>query len=337
LKRDALGYHENDYDFTSKAERRGIQRASIEIALNTLATNQEQHRPGDRFRILNISGQQFHPPQEEVPITVALEPWKRPLEQEPFAYARKIAWYHQQKDLDYDIAREKTIERQVKFLEPPVNHLGPLALENEDSYRENARKRQAYLASIALLMQEAQLKAPRPLMQQLLFRFSDGLNYENGDRHPLYDKQPLTQNGLDVLVELSGDSWDEFKRDYTADFDDTTKSLLGEFEQEVNSLKDQIPFWKSSVEDVLVFKNAAAPLDMTAVKDVSRYEQVPYDEKDSPETQGISLVQLCNTLNAIRQTQSDLLFEWQVPEVRRLLGLMHDAFRILLVPSAILS
>ncbi len=265
-------------DFTPMVERRGIQRAAIELALNYFATNQEQHRPEDRFRVLDVAGQQYVPRQKELPICLPIESWKRPLEADTFDTTKKMLVYRQWKDFDYSLGRQRAIANTSLLLKPPKNFLGPLALADGDTYKEAAREKQVKLAEVAALMQEAQLNAPRPLMANLLQFFAEGLT-RNGRTFPgpnvdtevnnaFYDEVALTKPGIDLLVELSQPSWDETAKPYdflrvhgppfTVTVPHDMEESLKEFSRDLES--QTIPLWPSGVVDT----DGQAAYDRTA-------------------------------------------------------------------------
>ncbi|PVH83982.1 hypothetical protein DL98DRAFT_569341 [Cadophora sp. DSE1049] len=265
-------------DFTGKAERRGIQRAAIEIGLNLLASNQEQHRPADRFRVLDQS--RAHVPLEkEIPISLPLEPSRRQEERHAFEFTKKMLAYKEWKDFDYEVSRDKLIEdpsliiqpedetlrtsycekiypgdphdesRSWVILDPPINYNGPFALANASDAMETASRRQAELSRVALQLQEAYTKYPRPLLETLLSHMAQGLDPSKNIRHRFYDDVPLTKQDLDLLEEIFGDSWDEISRPYPdpdvlkREFPGIDMSRLEEFEADLQKI-DDIPLWK---------------------------------------------------------------------------------------------
>lgn len=225
-----------------------------------------------------------------------------------FNYTKALAKLHRRKDKAYKSAREKTLAKKSKFLDPPANYLGPFALADGDTYREGARQRQAKLAGIAYLMQEAQFKAPRPLMQELLVQFSQGLDPA---RSPLWDDVFLTQPDLDLLAELSQDSWDELKIDYPGNMVTSEReALLDEFEREVKALKDQIPPWTSS-----------APV-------TDSFDQTRYNPRARSSTPGLTTSRLLLILNEQRLNHDPPLYAWSQADADEFLRYMHDHRRI---------
>ncbi|KAH7379870.1 hypothetical protein BKA64DRAFT_765442 [Cadophora sp. MPI-SDFR-AT-0126] len=265
-------------DFTGKAERRGVQRAAIEIGLNLLASNQEQHRPADRFRVLDQSRAPV-PLEKEIPISLPLEPSRRQEERYEFEFTKKMLAYKEWKDFDYEVSREKLIQdpslithpedeglrtsygeklyledphdesRSWIILDPPVNYTGPFAIADASDAMEIASRRQAELSRIALQLQNAYIKYPRPLLESLLSHMAQGLKPTRSIRHRLYDDAPLTKGDLDLLKEISGESWDEISRPYPdphllkKDFPGIDLTRMKEFEADLHKL-DGIPLWK---------------------------------------------------------------------------------------------
>ena len=144
LRNDASAQVAGTIEFTGKAERRGVQRAAIEIALNLLATNQEQHRPDDRFRIVEIPPP-YQPQQSTTALSLPLEPWNRPIEQDPFKYSRRLTEYRQWKDSDYNLGRSQVINQNPVRLAPPLNYNGPFVAATGDDITEAVRRRQILL------------------------------------------------------------------------------------------------------------------------------------------------------------------------------------------------
>ncbi|KAA8576100.1 hypothetical protein EYC84_006262 [Monilinia fructicola] len=132
-------YDTGTLNFQSKAERRGIQRAAIEMALNLLASNYEQRRPDDRFRRVVLPSP-WQPPPPEVPISMELEPTKRPLELDTTYYTDLIYQYNQWKDDDWYDAREKIVKMFPGQVPPPANYNGPFTIPTMFEYQDVAAK-----------------------------------------------------------------------------------------------------------------------------------------------------------------------------------------------------
>jgi len=232
-------------DFTNKAERRGIQRAATELALNLLATNQEQHRPKDRFRAIDLNVRYERTPKE-VPLWLPLEPWKRPVEMDTFRFTKKLLTFQQWKDSEYEQARTHTISRRSGLMQAPINFNGPFTLHTAEDHQEAARKRQLQLTLLFSRLREAERLAPRPLIQQLLLRIQEGTNLDSRRNHRLWDDEDLNESDLEVIDELTEPSWDEERRPFTY-FDlglsDEQLANLEEFEKDVDEHRHLVPLW----------------------------------------------------------------------------------------------
>lgn len=273
-------------DFTPKAERRGIQRAAIELGLNLLATNQEQHRPDDRFRIVDLP-EPISFPQKEVPLCLPLAPEDRPLEQDPFEYTKKVEALRAEKDADYQVARDEYGALNPPRYPAPQNRKGPFAIPTLEEIKQDARDKLTELLVVYMGMANALRRAPRPLLEQLAMIVDQAIQ-DTGDNHRLYDTEGLTQDGLDCLEELLGESWNEHERDYEQDdFEDQgfgscnspeQRANLTEFEERIEQfmreddeagegVQRRIPFWARDVVPNM-------PADPDAVE---RFTQTPYD------------------------------------------------------------
>ena len=329
-------------DFTGKAERRGIQRAAIELGLNLLASNQEQHRPADRFRVLDQT--RVHVPLEkEIPISLALESSRRQEERPVFEFTKKMLAYKEWKDFDYEVSREKLIEdpalivqpegsnlrtsygekiypedpqdeaRSWIVLDPPINYQGPFALADASDAMEIASRRQDELSRVALRLQKAYTEHPRPLLAALLSLVAQGLEPLKSSRHWLYDDVPLTKQDLDLLEEISGDSWDEISQPYPdsdaleSAFPGVNISRLLQFQADLQQV-DDIHLWRPAAEGL-------AP--SAAGNEDSHLVQVKYDTHISSQV-GVSLDHLSL---AFQRLWGNIPYEHQ--EMRKLLSVMH--------------
>lgn len=234
-------------DFTSKAKRRGIQRAAIELALNLLATNQEQHRPDDRFRRVPLPPK-YETLQPEVPLSLPLEPWKRPLEQGIFEFTKKMLAYRLLKDSDYQFAREHSKSLRPGILPAPVNYKGPFTFPRGPDVNEAGGDRHLYLTQILALLRWAEGKAPRPFMEQLLLPAAEAMAGGRDLKHRFFDHVKLTQHDPDLLQEIAGDSWNGERQEYEEGiFDsepDYTIARLQEFERDFGEIMHEVPLWK---------------------------------------------------------------------------------------------
>ncbi|KAE9366693.1 hypothetical protein N431DRAFT_77764 [Stipitochalara longipes BDJ] len=246
------GNYDSSTNFTPKAERRGIKRAAVELALNLLATNQEQHRPKDRFRMVDLPSQ-VQLPEREVALCLPLKPEDRPLEQDPLEYTKKMLAFRRWKDYDYGIARVRSSTDQNGELPPPENFNGPTSIASVDNVHAAARTQITDLALIQKGLIEAQNTAPRPLIEQLLLLTDAGLNYTEEQDHALYDDELLKSDGVDLLEEIAGASWDEERREYGEEIPGVqntpdARGRLEEFERDLAELSKQLPPWQPDVD-----------------------------------------------------------------------------------------
>jgi hypothetical protein len=233
-------------NFTPEAERRGIQRAAIELALNLLATNQEQNRPQDRFRMVDLP-RKVPVSRTEVPLCMSLKPEDRPLEQGPLDYTRKMLAFRRWKDYDYDVSRTRSNISQNVSLLAPDNFNGPASVATVDDLYNVARKQLNELASVQKGLIDAEKTAPRPLIEYLLLLVDAGLN-DDDHIHELYDDEKLTTEGVNLLGEIAGESWDELRDEYGDDIQGVQNTIndrarLEEFEQDIAELAE-IPLWE---------------------------------------------------------------------------------------------
>jgi hypothetical protein len=254
LSRNAVG---TDYavgtDFIGKAERRGVQRAAVELALNLLATNEEQHRPLDRFRRVELPPR-YQPSQKEVLLCLPLEPWKRPVEQEPFEITKLMLRYRKWKDNDYSAARARARDRFPGYLESPANYNGPCALLTQYDLHSRFGKRHKQMVQVQAALIRACKIAPRALIYQLITIVNEALLLPLDDpSHPLVDNDwgetPLERKDIENLLALCAPSWNERKKPYP-----TPKALtesvqkeraqLKEFERDVGIFMDELPLWE---------------------------------------------------------------------------------------------
>lgn len=276
-------------DFTSKAERRGIQRAATEILLNLAATNQEQHRPEDRFRVVTLPPV-YHPPAKEVPLSLPLEPWKRPVERDTLEFSKKVAAYRRQKDLDYRLGRVRAANSLPGQPAAPINYNGPYVPANGTDKHKAAKDRLQLLAQYQEALAAAQDESPRPLLQQLLRRIIWYSNPESKN-DPDIKSTPssrLDQKDLDLLEELAGHSWDECAEEYTHDTfngDPELVHLFKEFEQDLNDVMDQVPLWQAPIDPTIVIDDY---IDLCA--------PIPYDPAITSAT-GMPLRELIQIMN----------------------------------------
>jgi hypothetical protein len=274
--------------------------------LNLFATNQEQNRPSDRFRILDLPSQ-YQSPEKEVPLSMSLEPWNTPLEQDAFEFSKRLRAFRQQKVSGYEISTTRLTKETAGLLRAPLNYNGPFALCTGVDLKETARTRLVHLAQISEAMGIANTKAPRPLMQRLLSRTIEGSNSAVDIRnHRFYDDEPLTSANLELLLELAAPSWNDEQREYDDymiaglidQWDD--RSRLEEFERDVNEVQG-LPVWISSIPsepDDRLYSDHPYRFIQTP-----HYENLPTETKVTTfglETQGMELTKLRQIINDSR-------------------------------------
>lgn len=314
------GSQEEEIDFTPKAERRGVQRAAIELALNLLATNQEQHRPRDRFRMVALPSN-IKSPEKEVPLCLPLKPDERPLEQDPLEYTKKMLAFRRWKDYDYGIARLRL--DQSGSLPASENFKGPSSVATVEDVLAAARIRLKELASVQKGLIEAVKTAPRPLLQQLLLLVDTGLNYDK-EVHALLDGVRLTADAIELLEELAEQSWDDERQEYEdliPGIDNTPddRSRLEEFELDMAEMTE-IPPWEP------------APYPDAMDEDsFEHFAQVEYDPT-IPSTRGITGEELRQAIGDRRLAKFDgkagTPHLWDLRAVLKYLRAMESARRI---------
>ncbi|ESZ97265.1 hypothetical protein SBOR_2339 [Sclerotinia borealis F-4128] len=328
-----LGYPEKTsrYDtgtlnFQSKAERRGIQRAAIEMALNLLASNYEQRRPDDRFRRL-VHPPPWEPPPPEVPISMELEPTKRPVELDTKYYTKVLAAYQRWKDDDWYDARDKIIKLFPGQVAPPANYNGPFTIPTMFEYQDVAAK---YLGSLiptwnALL--HASNVFPRPFLTAVLSRIQRGVNFEPGRVVDLLYEEAngmeikLMQQELGVLRELSEPTWNWHWLPYPKvanEKEDMPRQLLDEFERDIAELPEanKPPYWTSGQPPELPQSSAQNwPASQRDLRLISRYDP------DVHSATSISLRDLLQIINDRRHSLN--LPAWDVATARAHLETMH--------------
>jgi hypothetical protein len=216
------------------------------LALNIFATNQEQERPSDRFRIVRLP-QPFRPPEVEVPLHQPLAPEERKVEVHPFDYTAKLVKFRDLRDLQYEKASLEFIDRfPRKALRPANNYLGPVVAADGADLKTATTARQAKLCQLFALLVEAERDAPRPFIQQLILIANWGMNSDSS--HQMYDLTELTQADLDLLLQLSEPSWSSPPRSYNQSeianlfSDRIMQGRLRDFERDLQKL-DGIPYW----------------------------------------------------------------------------------------------
>ncbi|APA06973.1 predicted protein [Sclerotinia sclerotiorum 1980 UF-70] len=257
-----LGYPEQTsrYDtgtlnFQSKAERRGIQRAAIEMSLNFLASNHEQRRPDDRFRRVLLPSP-WQSPLPEVPISMELEPSKRPVELDTKYYTKLMVEYTRWKEDDWYDAREKIIKVSPGQVPPPANYNGPFAIPTMFEFQDTAAKYLGNLTPTWDALLHASNVFSRPFLTAVLARVQRGVDFEPGESvDPLYEEANgleirLTPQELGVLRELSEPSWNFHWLPYPPvadEAEDMPRQILDEFERDIDALPEaeKPPYWSS--------------------------------------------------------------------------------------------
>lgn len=320
-------------DFSGKAERRGARRAAIEMALNLLATNKEQHRPLDKFRKVEMP-REYQPPLPEVPMWLPIEPHNRPLEQDPFRITKLMLRYRKWKDDDYQVARTRAIEMMPGRLLPPINHNGPFMFPTEHDLYSVARERQKVLIAIQLSLIQAGKLAPRPLVHRLTTLINEGLVLPpNMKSHPLASKDgtemPLERQDLDILRELTAPSWSEEERPYpnpSLFFEPGTTTQmdmikLAEFERDVNMIIHEMPLWSPETPPSPRSNDQNAP---------EFYMQRPYEASEGS-TNGWDVDTIVEKVNADRTNRSQKcqpVYMWTRVEAIAFLQAMHEGRRV---------
>jgi hypothetical protein len=309
-------------DFTTKAERRGIQRAAIEHALTLLATNQEQHRPKDRFRFLELPQKYLRTPKE-VPLWLPLEASKRPVEMDPLEFTKKMLTYQLWKDLEYERAWKRIASQRPGLLQAPLNFNGPFTLHTARDMRKTSGARRDQLAIVLSKLEEAYRLAPRPLMEQLLMRTTEGMNMNSWTTNRFRGDEDLTASDLQIIEELYEKSWDEERKEYdrtTMGLTDAQFANLEEFETDVEEHKGLLPLWKpQEVPSVAIITN---------MDDEALYRQVQHSP-DRPSQEYLELTAFKQQINTTRLLKASLdLHLWTEAEAVRYLNAMHEACRI---------
>lgn len=319
-------------DFRGKAERRGVQRAAVELALNLLATNQEQHRPLDKFRRV-VLPPSYQPPPKEVRLCLDLEPWKRPVEQDPFKITKILLKYRRWKDHLHSVARVTAINNSPGHLEPPTNYNGPFSLPSEYNLWASTKNRQRHLLQIQAALISAGKKAPRPLLHRLSTIINEALMLPlNDTSQPLADhegeEKQLEMKDLQLLLSLCATSWNEHSRpypDFIAGIDGSAANVraqLDEFERDVNLFMSELPLWEP--------QNIGKPVS-TDPGESDFYIQPPYNSQTWTEA-GMDLNTLLqDKINKNRQERTQGLHQvhlWSLEEATHYLSEMHHAGRI---------
>ena len=265
-------------------------------------------------------------PEREVPLCLPLKPEDRPLEQDPLDYTKKMLAFRRWKDYDYDIARVRSSVNRNGEVPPPENFHGPTSIASVDDVHAAAREKIAELASIQEALIEAQNTAPRPLVQQLLLLVDEGMNHDGQQAHELYDADELlTSEGIDLLEEIAGESWDEEREEYgetVIGVENTpeARGLLQEFEQDLAEMADRIPLWSPTPDP-----------DAMDEDGFELFQQTPYDSEIASE-QYMPIQQVRQLIGDNRLAKSSstvgISSPWSLENTTKYLRAMASARRI---------
>ncbi|KAF7928771.1 uncharacterized protein EAE98_005827 [Botrytis deweyae] len=325
----ASRYDTGALNFQSKAERRGIQRAAIEMALNFLASNYEQRRPDDLFRRVVIPSP-WQKPLPEVPISMELEPTKRPVELDTKYYTKLMVEYTRWKDDDWYDAREKIIKNTPGYVPPPANFNGPFTIPSMFEYQDAAAKCLGNLTPTWDALLNAVKTYPRPFLTAVLARIERGVRFEPDQE---FDTLNEVANGMEVklvpqelgvLRELTEPSWNCHWLPYPPvadDNEDVPRQILDEFERDIEALPEpeKPPYWvseKGPSEPPI----GTYPLSQRDIRTVNKYD---------PRVKSINFVPMLQLLQHIndRRTRQNLPHFDRVT-ARRHFTIMHEYHHI---------
>lgn len=328
-------YDTGTLNFQSKAERRGIQRAAIEMALNLLASNYEQRRPDDRFRRVVLPSP-WQPPPPEVPISMELEPTKRPVELDTTYYTDLIYQYNQWKDDDWYDAREKIVKMFPGQVPPPANYNGPFTIPTMFEYQDVAAKYLGNLIPTWNALVHTGNIYPRPFLTAVLQRVQRGINFGSGPDHQPYDSLYEEANGMElrllpqelaVLRELTEPSWNFHWLPYppvTNADEDVHRQILDEFERDMDALPEAAkpPYWSSGQPPDIPQRHQYSniPESQRDLRSVSEYHH------ETRSVTFMSLKKLLRHINDRRVKQN--LPAWNLATARNHLEVMHQYHHI---------
>ncbi len=263
-------------------------------------------------------------PEKEVPLCLPLKPEDRPLEQDPFEYTRKMLAFRQWKDFDYRLARLRTDDARGGSLPAPDNYKGPAAVASTNKFHEAVRSQVNNLASTHAALIVAVKSAPRPLLEQLLLLVDAGLHYDT-QPHRLADDENLTEDGLNLLEEISEDSWDEEKCEYGTAIPgllntSEERGRLEEFEDDIAEITD-LPLWQPEPK----FEPSNGP------DSPELFTQIQHDPR-VPSTRGMTGDEVRQDTGNRRMAETDgsvgTPHLWDLNTVTRYLRAMESAGRI---------
>ncbi|KAG9234659.1 hypothetical protein BJ875DRAFT_423567, partial [Amylocarpus encephaloides] len=241
--------YENSVDWRPRAERRGIKRAAIELGLNLLCPNHEQHRPEERFRIVDLPGPYHSAEFPDIPISLPLEGHERPLEIDPFEFTKRLSQWRQQNEKEYALTRKLVAEKDREALEPPANWRGPFTVASSENAIDVLGKRHAELANIYRQLIVVSVKASRPIIGAMIKRVEEGMHHEEGYKNEWADEEhiDLQQNDLTLLREITSDSWREPPQEDDGEiemlFNEELKTMQ-EFEDDLEEVLDMLPLYE---------------------------------------------------------------------------------------------
>jgi hypothetical protein len=260
--------------------------------------------------------------EKQVPLCVPLRPDERPLEQDPLEYMRKMLAFRRWKDYDYGLARLRI--DQSGSLPAPDNFLGPASIATVDDIHAAARTQLKNLALIQKGLIEAVKAAPRPLLEQLLLLVDAALNRLKPGTHHLDDEEGLATDGIDLLEEIAGESWDEERLEYGDMIPGIQNTLedrgrLQEFEKDIGEIAE-LPLWEPSSQSELMDEDS-----------FKHFAQVDYDPT-LPSTKGMTVDEVRQLTGNRRMTKTDgtagTPHLWDLKTVMRYLKAMESAHRI---------
>ena len=240
-----------------------------------------------------------------------------------FEFSKKMLAFRQWKDYEYEQTRTRTVSERPGLLQAPINFNGPFTLHTADDLQEAARKRQLKLTLLYSRLGEAERLAPRPLIQQLLLRIQEGMNLDSGRNHRLWDEEDLTASDLEIIQELTQQSWDEERRpfkDFELGLSDQQFANLEEFEKDVDEHRHLLPLWTPP--------EVPPSSTITDPDDEALYRQ-PKHNPGQPSQKFMAAEAFKQNINTQRLLQEfSNLHLWTNAEATRYFTAMHTASRI---------
>ena len=287
-------------NFIGKAQRRGIQRAAIELALNLFARNEEQNRPSDRFRRLELPAK-WEPPIKEVPLWRPLESTKRPLEQDPFKYTKIMMDYRFSMQWDYSVglwnimAEHENDAKRAVYAPVPINWNGPYLAPTGRERADCIKRQQNVLTQVFAKLLTAEMESPRPFIQSVIQRIDFALK----EKAAPDTRDPLTREDLQRLSDLGEKSWHKVPRPdkhaslaswgvlkMSAAGVESTDRMV-EFVKHALEFEEEMPFWSGDNTLEFFWPNGQASPDGMALRDLLKkvnderlrcYNELPQSE-----------------------------------------------------------